>query len=332
MKRRKFIFCLAGTAAVGLTGWQLAGRSQAGRLVKVTRNGFALGTQVSLTVFHTSARKAEKAITKAFEELDRVENIMSLYRPESQLCQLNRNGQLDNPHPDLVEVLNQSIAMAQTTDGAFDITIQPLWKLHFDHAQAGSQPGKAEIKEALARVDWRAVDVSPHHIRLTGRNQAITLNGIAQGFAADCVARILADHGVESALIDTGEFGAIGSHAEKDAWTIGIKHPRNEDKLLGLAPLKGQCLATSGDYETRFSDDYRQHHLLDPKTGQSPAGLSSVTVIAATATQADALSTAAFLMDLADGKALIDSTPDAEALFVTKNGETVRTVGFPAIG
>ena len=300
--------------------------------MKVTRNGFALGTQVSLTVFHSNARKAEQAITSAFEELDRVEDIMSLYRPESQLSQLNQHGHLANPHPDLVTVLKESMALAETTDGAFDVTIQPLWKLYFDHAQAGSQPEEAEIKEALARINWKAVKISANSIQLTGKQQAITLNGIAQGFAADCVAKVLADHGVESALIDTGEFGAIGSHAEKETWTIGIKHPRNQEKLLGLAPLKGQCLATSGDYETRFSDDYRQHHLLNPKTGQSPTGLSSVTVIAATATQADALSTAAFLMDLADGKALIESTPEAEALFVTKDGETVGTAGFPAVG
>jgi thiamine biosynthesis lipoprotein len=332
MKRRKFILCLAGTAAAGLTGWQLSGKSRTGPLVKVSRKGFALGTQVSLTTFHTDARQAEAAIEAAFKELDLVEDIMSLYRPESQLSQLNRTGRLENPHPYLVEVLEESIALSKATEGAFDVTIQPLWKAYFEHSGKGSQPTEGEIKASLASIGWEKIEITPDLIHLTGPNQAVTLNGIAQGFAADRVAEVFSAHGVDSALIDTGEFGAIGSHAEKDSWTIGIKHPRNQQELLGVASLKGQCLATSGDYETTFSDDFSQHHLLDPKTGRSPAGLSSVTVIAATATQADALSTAAFLVGMEKGKALIETKPDTEALFVTKDGTTVKTAGFPAIG
>lgn len=331
MKRRQFIVSLAGTAAIGLTGWQMGRLVNARRLVKVTRSGWALGTQTALTVFSQDSSRAEQAIDAAFRELSRVEDIMSLYRPDSEISRLNRDGFLDNPDPDLVEILSVAKQLAQDTKGAFDVTIQPLWKLHYGHAEAGTNPSRAEIEEALANVDWQRVRVSPQRIELDGEGTAITLNGIAQGFAADAVSRTLAEYGIQHALIDTGEIGAIGSHAEKDAWSIGIKHPRKENDFLGLAALNGRCLATSGDYETRFSDDYSQHHLLDTRTGVSPVELSSVSVVAKTALQADALSTAVFLLGLKNGRKLIEATPGADALFVTKDGSETQTAGFPMI-
>ncbi|MEX0325130.1 MAG: FAD:protein FMN transferase [Puniceicoccaceae bacterium] len=331
MKRRTFIFCLAGTAAAGLTGLRLAGSGTPSRMVKVTRRGFALGTQVSLTVFHPNEKEAHNALDAAFAELDKVEDIMSLYRPGSQISQLNNSGKLVDPHPYLVEVLEESQALSRATNGAFDITIQPLWKLHFEHSRKGTKASSKEIGEALALVDYRRLKVSQESIELGSRGQEVSLNGIAQGYAADRVAAVLEAHGVESALIDTGEFGAIGAHAEKDSWSVGIKHPRQQDALMGVAPLKGKCLATSGDYETRFSEDYRHHHLLDPQTGYSPEELSSVSVIADSAMQADALSTAVFLLGLENGRVMIEERPGVEAVFVTKDGREIRTDGFPSI-
>ncbi len=331
MKRRQFIVSLAGTAAIGLTGWQLGRLVSSSKLVKVTRSGWALGTQTAVTVFSKDASQAEQAIDAAFRELNRVEDVMSLYRPDSEICRLNRDGFLNSPDPDLVEVLNLAKQLSKDTGGAFDVTIQPLWNVHFKHAEGGTIAPAEEIKEALAKVDWQRVSISPERIELDGEGTAITLNGVAQGFAADAVGRTLAGFGIQHALIDTGEIGAIGSHAEKDSWSIGIKHPRKENDFLGLAALNGRCLATSGDYETRFSDDYSQHHLLDTRTGLSPVELSSVSVVAKTALQADALSTAVFLFGVKNGKQLIEATPGADALFVTKDGTETRTAGFPMI-
>lgn len=332
MKRRKFILCLAGTAAAGLTGWQV-GRLTLGRpLVKVAKNGHALGSTVTITVFHRDRRSAEKALAEAFTEINRIEDLLSLYRPESQISRLNRDNRLEAPHPYFREVLQASMELSASTGGAFDVTIQPLWKLYFDHAETGTLPEPAAIREALASVDWKQVRVTADSVELTGRKQAITLNGIAQGFVADKVGEVLSGHGIEHALIDTGEIGSIGSHAEKDAWSIGIKHPREPQELLGLAGLSGRALATSGDYETRFSEDYQLHHLLDPRTGRSPAELASVSVAATTAMEADALSTATFLLGLEKGRALIEATPGADALFVTKDGAVVQTDTFPSLG
>lgn len=332
MKRRQFILSLATTAAVGLTGWKLTGAGKDAKLVKVTRTGWALGTNVSLTVFHPDQAVAEQAIDQAFREIDRVEDLMSLYRQDSQICQLNRNGRLENPDPELVEVLTHARALSAQTKGAFDITVQPLWQLYNRHCEGGTQPSAAEIETVLGKIGWQRLEVSEHLVALRGEGTEITLNGIAQGYAADAVARVMRENGIQSALIDTGEIEAIGTHVEKDEWSIGIKHPRKTGDFLGLAGLNNRCLATSGDYESHFSADYRNHHLIDPRSGRSPVELSSVSVAARTALQADALSTAVFLLGLEEGMKLIESTPGADALFVTKEGRQVSSAGFPMLG
>ncbi|MGC9451113.1 MAG: FAD:protein FMN transferase [Oceanipulchritudo sp.] len=331
MKRRQFILSLAGTAAAGLAGWKLTGSANDVRLAKVTRTGWALGANVRLTVFHNDQAVAEQALEAAFAEIDRIEDIMSLYREDSAICRLNRDGFLDHPDSALVEVLTHARALSARTGGAFDVTVQPLWTLYNRHAQMGTLPGDEEIRAVLSRIGWKRLEVKPERIALQGKGTEITLNGIAQGYAADAVARVFKDHGIHSALIDTGEIEAIGTHAEKDQWSIGIKHPRKEREMLGLAGLRDRCLATSGDYESRFSAGYRDHHLLDPRTGHSPSELSSVSVAARTALQADALSTAVFLLGLVKGRELVEITPGADALFVTKDGRMIQTDGFPAI-
>lgn len=323
--------CLAGTAAAGMAGWKLTGRGTAG-LRKYSRTGWALGTQVNLTVCCDDRQLAQEAMSAALTEIERVETVMSLYRADSQLSQLNRSGSLANPHPWLMQVLRAANDLSDRTDGVFDITVQPLWTLYSGHANRGTLPTDTEIQEALSRIGWQRVQLEDSAVRLKGAGTQITLNGIAQGFAADMAARALQSRGIHSALIDTGEIGAIGAKAGRDPWSIGIKHPRNEGGLLGLASLSGRCLSTSGDYESRFSKDFNHHHLLNPMTGKSPIELSSVSVAAPTALEADALSTAVFLLGLEQGRQLIEATPGADALFVSKDGTTHSTAGFPVLG
>lgn len=341
MKRRKFILSLVGTAAAGISGWTLhtrygqagsVARRTPGAMTKVTRGSWALGTTVTLTAFHQDPEVAEAAILRAFEALGRVESVMSLYRPDSQLCELNRTGRLERPDPSLVQVLKQAQALSAQTDGVFDVTVQPLWDLYYGASQNETLPGAAAIAAARAKVDWRNLEISADGLRLRGDGTAVTLNGIAQGFAADVVKQVLVEGGIEHALIDTGEIDSLGSHAQKDQWSVAIKHPRDPGASLGIAGLKGRSLATSGDYETTFDAGFRHHHLLDPRTGDSPVELSSVSVAAPTGLQADALSTAVFLLGLREGRQLIESTPGADALFVTKDGKIEQTAGFPLLG
>jgi thiamine biosynthesis lipoprotein len=296
-----------------------------------SRSGWALGSDVSMTVHGLPRRQAEAALAAAFAELETVEQVMSLYRPASQLCQLNRVGELRDPHPYLLDVLRTAETTSRRTGGAFDITVQPLWQLCWAAKKEGRVPGDAELAAARSRVDWRRVEITPRLIRLHGAGTAITLNGLAQGFAADRAIEALRARGCQHALVNAGEIGTRSGKSDGQPWTVGIQHPRARDAYVALAGLAGRCLSTSGDYEAAFTPDFRKNHIFDPRTGQSPAELASVTIVAPTALQADALSTAAMVLGMEETLRLVSRLPGVDALLVTKEGRTAATAGFPEL-
>ena len=293
------------------------------------RTARAFGTSVSVIAWHTDERAAIEAVDAAFGELELVEELMSIYRPGSQLSRLNQTGVLDKPHSYFVEALRAAEAMSQRSEGAFDITVQPLWSVFAEAKTRKMEPTADAIQRARQAVNWRRVVVSPARVRLRGKETQITLNGIAQGYAADRAAQALTSRGVAHALIDAGEIGTIGRKPSGEPWAIGLQHPRHDDAYLALAGLDGRCLATSGDYATTFSEDFLSHHLFDPRTGRSPTEFASVSVAAPSATLADALSTAVFVLGVNKGLDLIESTPGADALVMLKDGRTLATRGFP---
>lgn len=330
--RRRFL--LAGIGAGGALGWGLSAwrRRESDAMQSVTGEGWALGADVSFTALHQDRETAQRAVSHAMAELERVEELMSLYRPDSQLCRLNRHGVLPDPHPHLVAILNHAKAVSQRSDGAFDVTVQPLWSLFAEARKSGRIPEPEEIVKAAEKVNWRRVEVSRREIRLHGEGTAVTLNGVAQGFAADRAVAALAAHGIQHAVVNTGEVGSMGNNGKGDPWIVGIQHPRREDAYLDLVGLDGRSLATSGDYATSFSPDHLFNHLFDPHSGRSPTAFSSVSVAASSATEADALSTAVFVLGPKKGLELVRETPTADALLVFKDGACLATGGFPSSG
>ena len=323
--RTQLLRLSAGAATLMDQGPVLGGESA---MKQHTRRSQALGTEVNFTVFHPNATVANQAIDAALKKIEHVEQLMSLYRPNSQLSLLNRRGVLRDPHPDLVAVLTQSAELSRLTKGAFDVTVQPLWKLYADRARDGALPTQAEVEKVRRRVGWQHIRIEPDMIYLNRAGMQVTLNGLAQGLAADLAQQALKERGIEHALIDAGELNAMGSPERKESWHIAIQHHRRQSERVAKTGLQDRCLSTSGDYASRFSDDYRHHHLLDPRTGLSPAKLASVSVAAPSALEADALSTAIFISGPEQGKKLVESMELVDALFVSKSGEVVTTEGF----
>lgn len=328
--RRRFLSLSLGGVAVfaaGRLAWRGLERLPSENVVM--RRAWALGSDVSMTVMGLPTDRAERALDAAFAELELVEQVMSLYRPNSQLCRLNRDRVLHQPHPYFLAVLAMAEQTSRQSDGVFDITVQPLWELFATCQKQGRLPTDSQIAAARACVDWRAVEVSHGHIQLRAPATAITLNGIAQGFAADRAIAALRDHGVEHALVNSGEIGCLGRKPDGHDWTVGVQHPREPDAFVALAALQGRSLATSGDYETTFSADFSKNHIFDPHNGQSPSELASVSIVAPTAMQADALSTAAMVLGSDRTLALLEDLSDVDALLVLKDGRLRCTRGFP---
>jgi thiamine biosynthesis lipoprotein len=325
--RRRFLFLAAGGLGAAALGGAVLRDTD--RWPVVTRTTKAIGTEVSITARHRSPERAEMAIERAFVRLARIEELLSIYRPHSEISRLNRTGEIQRPSRDVVTVLRHAQAMSQRSGGAFDVTVQPLWEVFATAAKKDRLPDLSAVAAARSKVDWTQLEVSEERIRFRQPGMKLTLNGIAQGFATDSILEVLQSLGVEHALINAGEHAPLGQSAAGDDWTVGIQHPRHADAYVALADLGGRCLATSGDYATSFSADRRYNHIFDPRTGYSPTELASVSVLAPTAMQADALSTALFVLGPDQGVEFVHRTPNVDAFFVLKDGGTAATAGFP---
>ena len=335
-RRRFFQLAFGAGTVAALTPWlryaaagdEAAPAKPAGNLKVSKRSSYALGTEISMLALHEDEEVARKALDAAFGELETVETVMSIYRSESQISRLNRDGVLHDPHPYFLSCMKTALETSKRSDGGFDVTVQPLWDLYMNAKKRNALPSDAEIEAARQKVDWKKIDVAPDKIRLP-KGMAITFNGIAQGFAADRCADALKAHGITHALVNAGEINSLGRKADGSPWSVGIQHPREKDAFIALAELDGVCLSTSGDYATTFSDDFVYNHIFDPATGRSPLVFSSVTVVANNATDADALSTAIFVAGTERGIKLVEETPGGSALLVFKDGKTFTTKKFP---
>lgn len=296
ISRRRVIFISAAAATAALLP---AGRAGAARPEAWHWRGAAMGTEADIKIVGIDAPRAEALIKLCVAEIRRLEKEFSLFDAESALRQLNSAGRLEAPSADMLRLLNKAMHTADISYGAFDPTVQTLWRLYADHfaaADAATQgPPRSTIERALQAVDWRRVSISSAAVQL-GAGQSLTLNGIAQGFITDRVADLLRGAGLRHVLINLGEFRALGPRAADSPWRIALDEGTSDPVNSRTVPLADRALATSGGYGLRFDRQGRFHHLIDAHRGHSPAYYRSVSVVAKTATNADALSTALTMM------------------------------------
>ncbi len=306
---------LATAAAAG--GLTLLAPASAGSDRLYRWQGRAMGARVAITLGLPSLADAVPIIEAALSEIDRLEDIFSLYRPDSELSRLNRAGRLVAPSPDLLDLLSLSHRFGVLSDGAFDVSVQPLWELH--RRGAGSDP--SAVRQARRLVDYRAIELDRDEVRFGRPGMQVTLNGIAQGYIADRVASWLAGAGLTHALLDLGEVRTLGGHPEGRPWRIGLSgHDRDRSDLL----LKGGALATSSRHGLVFDQAGRQHHIFDPGRGTSPQEVASVTVEAADATTADALSTALMVTPFPRLRPRLETLAPLAVHITGQSGRTAR--------
>ena len=324
MSRRQALRVALGLGALAALG----GAAATAGLRWQRRELIGFGTTLSLEAAHADDATLTAALDDAVRALQRIEAQMSLYRDDSALVRLNRDGRLALPPPQLRELLGIAQDVARRSDGAFDPTVQPLW-LAFADAQAEHRlPTPAEVAAARARVDWRGLRLEADGgVRLARPGMGVTLNGIAQGYAADRVRAVLAAHGVADALVDAGEFAMAGRNPQGRRWALGIADPLAEGRLLARLFADGRCVATSGDDQTVFSPDHRHHHIFDPHTGWSPTGLAGVTVAADSGALADALTKVMFVAG-PERAAQLARDWEVDALWVDKQGRWAATPGL----
>lgn len=302
MNRRRSLSIMAGTAAAFLPG------CRPGQAQRVTRwNGVLFNAQVDLALHGLPQKEAESLIERSVAEMVRLEQMFSLYLPDSTLVALNRVGQVEDPPSEFVALVTEALEIAQASDGAFDPTIQPYWTWLREEVEAGGEPNEARRQEQLELVDYRQVSCGPGHVAFGKAGMALTLNGIAQGWITDAVTTLLREAGVAHSLVNLGEFHAIGSQPSGDAWLVGLRGAEDQQ-----VKLQNRALAVSSGSGYFFGTGAGENHLIDPRSGTCARDRRIVAVTAPRAGLADALSTACAVLSDEEGGELISKWPEVE--------------------
>ena len=293
--------------------------------------GTSLGSPSSLSICHPDRVVAGRIAAQCAAEIRRLEAIFALYRADSELARLNRDGRLEAPSLDLLIVLAHCQRLAAVSGGAFDVTVQPLWDLYATHffAAASPPPDGPEpraVERALKLVDWQGLEVTTRRIKVARPGMGLTLNGIAQGYVTDRITEILRDHGCDRVLADMGcsELRASGQRVDGRPWRVGLADPRQPETFAVTLDLTNRALCTSGGYGTKFETSGRFHHLFDPATGRSAHHYIAVSVFAESAVIADALSTALYTTPPERGSRLLEQFSGVSALLTRPDGSVQR--------
>ncbi len=328
--RRRALTILAGAAMGGLVASPApAAPSDGDRIWE----GVALGADARIVLQGFTSAAAETLIADCQTEVARLEAVFSLHDKGSALARLNRHGHLADAPDDLLDLVAHARRFHVLSGGAFDPSVQPLWELyaaHFrDRPADENGPSADAVSAAVARIGFERVGMGGRSLTLPA-GMSLTLNGIAQGYITDRVTDLLRARGARHVLVDLGEFRAAGTKLDGRPWRVGLRNPVSPLRLDGDVPLTANALATSGGYGTHFDAKGRYHHLFDPRTGACARRTLSVSVVAPTATEADALSTAFSIMDRPAIAGVLKELPQTGVRLVDADGKVRLAGAWPA--
>lgn len=294
---------------------------------RVWREGKAMGTHLAFAGY-TNPQADEAAVQAAFEaaihEFERIELMMTTWRTDSELSQVNASaGKAPVPVSDETRfVIEESLRASQKSEGTFDITFETLhglWK--FDEDLDPHPPKPADITKRLKHVGYAhvKVDAAKRTVFLDDPETRISLGGIAKGYAVDQAARVIEKAGVTSFFVQAGgDLFARGKKPDGAEWSSGIRDPRGPaNKYFAVLPISDHAFSTAGDYERSYVvGNKRYHHIIDPRTGYPATACRSVTIWAKSALLADAIDDAVFILGPRKGMDLVESLEDVGAVIV----------------
>jgi thiamine biosynthesis lipoprotein len=332
LTRRRAIRIAAAAAGLPLMIAAVRATAPQGRLFDW--QGEVLGALAELSLWHTDEAAARRTIRKVETEIARYERIFSLARADSEISRLNAAGALATPSPELRALMEESRRFSVLSAGAFDISVQPLWRLYEEHfwSRTAVQDDVLARAREVARdlVDFRAIDIGSARIAFAREGMAVTLNSLAQGYITDAAADLLHNEGYTTAFVDLGEIRALGRHPDGRDWRVGIRNAQAAAGLAQTVGLADTAMAVSGGYGTTFEPSGQFHHIFDPHTGESAHGLLDATVIGPRATAANGLSTALCVTGEERAAALIAACPGYRAILTRPDGTAATFGGSPS--
>jgi len=290
-----------------------------------------MGTSVGVELWADDPALAERAMTAVIDEMRRTDELMSTYKPDSQVSRVNAEAALHpvEVDPTIADVVDKALGFSRLSGGAFDITYASVGYLYdFRHHQ---HPDDAAIAKALPGVDYRQVVVDREHntIRFLKNGVRIDLGGIAKGYTVDRCVEMLKKMGIEHAMVNAGGDTRLLGDRRGRPWIVGIRDPREKGKVVTKLPLEDEAISTSGDYERYFVENgVRYHHIIVPGTGRPADAVRSVTIVASNATLTEGLTKSVFVLGVERGMALIATIDDVDAVVVDKDGKIFYSDGL----
>ncbi len=327
MKNKKAALVLFAAAAVLVCGCLIQGRMQAKNRT-AEKQLFAMDTLMSFTA---SGQNSEEAVSAAMKEIQRLDALWSIGKPESEVSRLNsENG--GEVSEDTERLLAEAISIYNDTGGLFDFTVYPLMELWGFPTGEYRVPSKDEISALLPYVDGSKVKLQNGKATF-GKGQKIDLGGIAKGYSGAITIDIFRSYGVTSGMVSLGgNIQALGARPDGKPWRIGIQDPEGaQGAYLGVLEVTDKAVVTSGGYERYFEENGHTYiHIIDPRTGApAESDLLSATVVSGNGTLADGLSTALFIMGKDRAEEFWKAHPDKfDMILVTKGGEVRFTEGI----
>ncbi len=290
-----------------------------------------MGTAIHVELWHNDKAVADRLIQKVFDEMQRIDKLMSPYKKDSELSLIN-NLAAKQPlkiSSELFDLIQKSINVSTLSNGAFDITFSSVGQF-YDYRKR-IKPTKAQVEKNLKKINYKSIKLnsSNNTIYFTQQGTRIDLGGIAKGHAVDNAIQLLQENGITQAMVSAGGDTRIIGDKGGRPWYVGIRHPRKKGKSAVILPLSQSAISTSGDYERYFiKDNVRHHHIIKPSTGDSARELRSVSILGADSTTVDALSTTVFILGLNKGMKLISELPNTEAIIIDNNGRMHYSTGL----
>jgi thiamine biosynthesis lipoprotein len=292
----------------------------------------ALGTINYIKIYNF---ENEEVIDTAVKRIFEIEQVMSAFKESSDIGRINKNAGngFAAVCKDTIILLKRALEFSQMSSGAFDITVRPLVELWGIGKKKNFVPDSREINKTIKLVNYRdiLIDSTQSCAALRRPGQAVDLGGIAKGYAADEVRRILLENNVSTALINLGgNIEVIGTRPDGLPWQVGVQNPlAPTGKYIGTIGLFDKTIVTSGSNERFFvKNGIRYHHIIDPRTGEpAQSSLLSVTVICDCSVDADALTTALFVLGIESGMDLVAKL-QVQAIFVTEGLDVIVTTGL----
>lgn len=294
-----------------------------------------MGTYVTIIIY-ADRQKAPEIIDEAFLRIQAISDIASIYDPESQISELNRQGRIEGASWELLELISLSKKYYQVSGGSFDITISPVLRLWQEGLWKESPEVQQEkVEKALELVSSDMIIIEGESIYFATEGMSADLGGIAKGYAVDQSLEVIAAYGVGSALVNAGgDVSTLGKKAAGGKWMVELDDPYGpDDEKTELEPLpsfefEDMAVATSGNYYRYYDPDREIHHITDPRTGYSADKCISATIIASTCTEADVLATAVFVMGPEQGMDLVEELEGVEALIIDNDKNIYHSSGL----